>query len=215
MLQRKFISPRLSKCKWLVFYCRNRSIYPNNVCYSREIHIMARGVGAGCVNSATIFGNRYSHSERPQLLSQSCITQCTVTYDARMDEFSAKFVSSPHCARRIYSGVYLLTPRGEVRFPTAFCPYYRTRRKHSTPCCLFARPHRWNMQSLWYQREKSRFRSTTMLGTLYRVVRVTASLHNFVPKIWTLISGVKKLYKTRLERISPLISERYGYNVSI
>lgn len=135
---------------------------------------MVRGDGARCVNSVTIFGNRYSHSERPQLLSESCITQCTVTYDARMDEFSAKFVSS--CiVRPVYTTLYLLTPRA-VRFPTAFCPYYRTRCKHSTPCCLFARPHCWNMQSLRYQREKSRFRSTAMLGTLYRVARVTASL---------------------------------------
>lgn len=174
---------------------------------------MARGDGADCVNFATIFGNRYSHSERPQLLCQSYIIQCTVTYDARIDEFSSKFGSSSYCAHLIYTvGVYLLTPRDEVRFPTAFCPYYRTRRKHSTPCCLFARPHRWNMQSLWYQREKSRFRSTTMLGTLYRI---TASLHSFVPKIRTLISAAKKLYKTRLERISPLISVRYGYNVCI
>lgn len=90
--------------KWFVFYCRNRSIGSNNVCYSREVHIMARGDGADCVNSVTIFGNRYSHSERPQLLSQSYITQCTVTYDTRMDEFSPKFVSSSHCARRIYGG---------------------------------------------------------------------------------------------------------------
>lgn len=65
------------------------------------------------MNSVTIFGNRYSHSERPQLLSQSCITQCTVTYDARMDEFSAKFVSS-RIVRVVYTAVYLLTPRGEV-----------------------------------------------------------------------------------------------------
>lgn len=66
------------------------------------------------MNSPTIFSNRYSHSERPQLLSRSYITQCTVTYGARMDEFSAKFVSSG-IVRVVYDGmtVYLLT-RGEV-----------------------------------------------------------------------------------------------------
>lgn len=75
---------------------------------------MVRGDGARCVNSVTIFGNRYSHSERPQLLSESCITQCTVTYDARMDEFSAKFVSS-RIVRVVYTTLYLLAPRtGEV-----------------------------------------------------------------------------------------------------
>jgi len=65
-----------------------------------------------------------------------------------------------HCARRVRRYIYWLA----VRFPVAFCPYYRTRRKHSTPCCLFARPHCWNMQSPWYQREKSRLRSAAMLG---------------------------------------------------
>jgi len=34
---------------------------------------MARGDGARCVNSPTIFSNRYSHSERPQLLSLGVI----------------------------------------------------------------------------------------------------------------------------------------------
>jgi len=65
---------------------------------------MARSDGVRCVNSPTIFSNRYSHSERPQLLSQSYITQCTVTYDARMDEFSAKFVSSG-IVRVVYDGI--------------------------------------------------------------------------------------------------------------
>lgn len=128
--------------------------------------------------SPTIFSNRYSHSERPQLLSRSYITQCTVTYSARMDEFSTKFVSSS-IVRVVYDGI---STDSRVRFPAAFCPYYRTRRKHSTPCCLFARPHCWNMQSPWYQREKSRLRSTAMLG---HCTAVWPLHYNFVPKTWS------------------------------
>lgn len=80
---------------------------------------MARGDGARCMNSPTIFGNRYSHSEQPQLLSE-LYNAMHGHVRARMDEFSAKFVSA-----RIVSVSYDgISTTDSVRFPAAFCLYY-------------------------------------------------------------------------------------------
>jgi len=116
---------------------------------------------------------------------------------ARMDEFSAKFVS-PRIVRVVYERTRM-SADSRRGFPRLSAHIIELAANILPPCRLFVRLHGWNMHSPWYQSgEKSL--STAMLG---RRAAPWPLHYRSVPKIRTLISTVERL--TRLEKFSNIL----------
>jgi len=123
---------------------------------------------------------------------------------ARMDEFSAKFVS-PRIVRVVYERTRMSADsrRGFLRLSARIIELAAN---ILPPCRLFVRLHRWNMHSPWYQPgEKSL--STAMLE---RRAAPWPLHYRSAPKIWALISAVERL--TRLEKFSNILRARICRN---